>query len=313
MPYAILCACGASGSRPADTAPAAAKAEYTPLFNSDSAYSYVKAQVDMGPRVPNTEAHRRASKWLADELSRHGAQVILQPMRLKAFDGTMLDAVNIFGRFNPEASRHVLLLAHYDSRPWADKDPDPSRRSLPVDGANDGASGVGVILELARLLGSEAPDCGVDILFTDAEDWGSDGDEDSWAMGTRYFANNPPVKGYVPDEAILRDVVGAPEAVFPFEMFAQQNAPALRSRVWATAASLGVDERFVSAPGTAINDDHVELLKVGIPAIDIIDLRRGGGFNSRWHTSSDNMEGISSKTLGDVGRVLETYLRTLSQ
>lgn len=309
----LMGACGASRTQGTDSAKSTSTSEYTPIFNADSAYSYVKAQVDMGPRVPNTEAHRRATQWLADELRRHGAQVTLQPMRLKAFDGTMLNAVNVFGRFNPDATRHILLLAHYDCRPWADKDPDPDMRHTPVDGANDGASGVGVILELARLLGSEAPGCGVDILFADAEDWGSDGDDESWAMGTRYFVNNPPVKGYVPDEAILLDMVGAPDAVFPMEMFSQQNAPALLSRVWATASSLGLGERFVSRPGGAINDDHVELLKEGIPAIDIIDLRAQGGFNSRWHTASDNMEGISPATLGEVGRVVETYIRSVSR
>ncbi|MDE7159765.1 MAG: M28 family peptidase [Muribaculaceae bacterium] len=312
----ILCAlamvsCGASRSGSAtDSAALPAASDYTPAFNADSAYSYVKSQVDMGPRVPNTPAHRRASAWLADELRRHGASVTLQPMQLKAFDGTLLDAVNVFGQFNPGAERRILLLAHYDCRPWADNDPDPDKHTLPVDGANDGASGVGVILELARLMGQQAPDCGVDILFADAEDWGNSGDDSSWALGTRYFAGNPPVADYAPDEAILLDMVGAPDAVFPHEIYSLQNAPGLVSGIWATAASLGLEDRFISQPGGAINDDHVELLKAGIPAVDIIDLRPEGGFPDRWHTTSDNMEGISAQTLGDVGRVIETYIRT---
>ena len=286
---AIMASCGAARSTASDSAAIDESAAYDPAFNADSAYNYVKAQVDIGPRVPNTPAHRQASQWLAGELERHGARVTLQPMRLKAVDGTMLDAVNIFGQFNPDASRRILLLAHYDCRPWADNDPDPVKRQQPVDGANDGASGVGVILELARLFGKEAPSCGVDILFSDAEDWGTEGDDYSWAMGTRYFAANPPVKDYAPDEAILLDMVGAPDAIFPHEIFSRQNAPALLSRLWATAASIGLEERFVNRLGGAINDDHVELLNAGIPAVDIIDIRPEGGFSERWHTDSDNM------------------------
>ncbi len=279
-------------------------------FDRDSAYRYVARQVEFGPRVPNTEAHRRAGDWLAGELERHGAKVIQQKMKLRAFDGTILDSRNILGQYNPEASERVLLLAHWDCRPWADEDSDESKRRQPVDGANDGASGVGVLLEIARQLGIEAPGKGVDILFVDAEDWGTDGDEDSWALGAQEFVANPPVKNYAPKEAILLDMVGGKDAVFHREYFSDRSAPGLNSTLWEIAAELGHSASFPNRTGGAITDDHQRLIEGGIPAVDIIEFNpSAGGFNSRWHTASDNMEGISAETLGKVGQVVMKYLR----
>lgn len=302
--------CGASKSRQeaASTAegapPAAAVA-----FDRDSAYSYVAAQVGFGPRVPNTPSHRAACKWLASELRRHGAEVIEQPMRLTTFDNTVLDATNIMGRYNTASSERLLLLAHWDCRPWADEDPDESKRSQPVDGANDGASGVGVLLEIARQLGRENPAKGVDILFVDAEDWGTTGQEDSWALGAQYFAAHPPVEGYSPREAILLDMVGGHDARFYREYFSERAAGSLNASLWGIADSLGYGEYFPDRIGTAVTDDHVQLIQAGIPAVDVIEFSPSGGFNSRWHTSSDNMEGISAETLGRVGETVMTYIR----
>lgn len=204
----LLASCGgkkAGAETPAETSvPEIAEVS----FDADSAYSYVKRQVDFGPRVPNTEAHRLCGDWLVSELKRHGAEVTEQRADLKAFDGNILKARNIFAQYNPEAKERILLLAHWDCRPWADADPDPSKHRQPVDGANDGASGTGVLLEVARQLGAKAPAHGVDILFVDAEDWGDDGHEDSWALGARHFMENPPVENYHPYEAILLDMVG---------------------------------------------------------------------------------------------------------
>lgn len=310
-----LAACGGkktgSEAAAADTATTAQPAAET-VFDADSAYSYVARQVAFGPRVPNTEAHRLCGRWLADELRRHGAQVTEQNADLKAFDGTVLKATNIFAQFNPEASDRLLLLAHWDCRPWADQDPDPANHDKPVDGANDGASGTGVLLEIARRLGAEAPEKGVDILFVDAEDWGSEGDEDSWALGARHFVENPPVEGYMPAEAILLDMVGGKEAVFCREYFSEQSAPALAGKIWSIAASLGYADMFPNKMGGAITDDHVQLINHGIPAIDIIEYHPENptGFNSRWHTVSDNMDGISARTLGAVGQTVMEYIRT---
>ena len=279
-------------------------------FNADSAYAYVARQVEFGPRVPNTTAHRLAGDWISSELRRHGAKVTEQKMQLKAFDGTLLNSRNIFGQFNPDAKERILLLAHWDCRPWADKDPDPAKRSLPVDGANDGASGVGVLLEIARNLGAIPQDKGVDILLVDAEDWGTDGDEESWALGAKYFAENPVVKGYDPQGAILLDMVGGEGAVFCREYYSERSAPRLAEDIWQTAGAIGYGNMFLNRLGSAILDDHVQMIKAGIPAIDIIEYhpQEESGFNSRWHTASDNMDGISRKTLGAVGSTLLTWL-----
>lgn len=307
---ALLCACGACKSSAGQTA--VSTPEETPVasvaFSADSAYSYLARQVEFGPRVPNTEAHRRAGDWLVSELKRHGASVTEQKADLKAFDGTILHARNIFGQFNPEASDRILLLAHYDCRPWADQDPDPDKRNTPVDGANDGASGVAVLLETARQLKAGGYNKGIDILFVDAEDWGTDGDDESWAMGARYFAANPVVPGYSPSFAILLDMVGGKGARFPREYFSQQNAPMVNDAFWRAAHAAGHAQSFPNTMGGAVTDDHVELLKAGIPAIDIIEFNSGSGFNHTWHTSSDNLSNISKQTLGAVGESLMQFL-----
>ena len=305
-------ACGGkkvSAETPAqeNVAPAAKPVE----FNADSAYSYVARQVDFGPRVPNTEAHRRCGDWLASELRRHGASVTEQTASLKAFDGTILNARNIFAQYNPEAKERTLLLAHWDCRPWADQDPDPAMRDKPVDGANDGASGTGVLLEIARqLAANNAGGKGIDILFVDAEDWGTDGDEDSWALGARHFVENPPVSGYSPDEAILLDMVGGKNAIFCREYFSERSAPALAQAIWSIADARGYGHIFLNRMGSAVTDDHVQLIKQGIPAIDIIEYHpdSDSGFNPRWHTASDNMDGIDPATLKAVGETLMQYI-----
>lgn len=298
----------ACGNKTAAPAAAASIAGDTPEvhFDADSAFSYVGRQVAFGPRVPNTEAHRLCGDWLAAELKRHGADVTEQKTDLKAFDGTTLHARNIFGRINPDAKNRTLILAHWDCRPWADADPDPANHTRPVDGANDGASGVGVILEIARQLKLSNSGSGVDFLFVDAEDWGTDGDDSSWALGTKYFVENPPIEGYVPDRAILLDMVGGKGAKFYREYFSQQAAPDLMAKMWSAASELGYSDMFINRMGGAIMDDHVQLIAHGIPAIDIIEYHPDAesGFNTRWHTVADNMDGIDPATLATVGKTV---------
>ena len=285
----------------------------TPLgnFDADSAYAYLASQVAFGPRVPNTGAHKATGDWLVSELKRHGARVIEQNASLKAFDGTVLNARNIFGRINPDSKGRILLLAHWDSRPWADQDPDPAKRKMPVEGANDGASGVAILLEIARQLSLNPVNKGVDILFVDAEDWGTEGDDDSWALGTRYFVENPPLKGYSPEFAVLLDMVGGDGAIFCREYFSERSAPRIAEEIWQIAHQLGYEKMFLNRMGSAVMDDHVQLIRAGIPAIDIIEYHPDGdsGFNPRWHTTSDNLEGISKTTLNAVGSSLLQFLR----
>lgn len=282
------------------------------LFSGDSAYSYASRQVEAGPRVPGTEAHRATAEWLGAELKRHGAEVHVQHDMLTTFDGHRIPIYNIMGSFNTDIPGRLLLVAHWDCRPWADEDPDPSKHAVAVDGANDGASGAAVLLELARVLGEDNPGTGIDLLLVDAEDWGTDGDDQSWAMGTRYFIEHPVYEGWkTPDAGIVVDMVGDADATFCREYFSEQAAPELTAAIWRLAAELGYDGYFLSQPGSAVTDDHVELIKAGIPAIDIIDYRPGaeGGFCTQWHTSDDTMQHLSARTLESVGRTLELYLR----
>lgn len=279
------------------------------VFNADSAKLFVKAQCDFGPRVPNTEAHRLCGKYLADKLRSFGANVIEQDARLKAFDGTVLNAKNIIAEFNPDSvDNRILLLAHWDSRPWADSDPDASLHKSPVMGANDGASGVGVLLEMARLFAQTNPECGVDILFVDAEDWGdSEGaDENSWGLGTQYWTENRHRQGYQPAYGILLDMVGASNACFSMEYFSLGYARNVVNKVWAAAQRSGYGSYFPSTEGGAITDDHVFICRAGIPCIDIIDMRRDSdtGFFPQWHTSGDTFDVIDAATLKAVGQTL---------
>lgn len=308
----LMASCAGGGKvASADTVSESGDGEISvPAFSADSAMQYLRRQVEFGPRVPGSAAHRAAADWLASELRRHGAEVLEQSASLRAFDGTTLPCRNIFGSFNPEAGDRLLLLAHYDTRPWADQDPDPANHNKPLDGANDGASGVAVLLESARAISASNPGTGIDILFVDAEDYGTDGDESSWAMGTRYFAENPIKPGYTPSRAVLLDMVGGKGAVFPAEYFSRQAAPSLDDAFRAAARQAGYGEQFPNAMGTAVTDDHVELIKVGIPAIDIIDYRQGAGFCPTWHTMADNLDNIDPGTLKAVGESLLQYIYT---
>lgn len=303
----MFTACGAKASQQQEQVQSAAEERQAEaVFSADSAMLYLSRQMDFGPRVPNSDAHRLAGDWLVSELRRHGAAVIEQRADLKAWNGTTLHARNIFGQFNPEMGDRLLLLAHYDCRPWADQDPDPANHEKPVPGANDGASGTAVLLEAARQFALRNPGIGVDILFTDAEDYGTDGQDDSWALGTRYFATYPVKEGYSPSRAVLLDMVGGEGAVFPAEYFSRQSAPALDDAFRAAAARAGHEKIFPRQMGGAVTDDHVELIDAGIPAIDILDYR--DGFNPTWHTVSDDLGHISRETLGAVGESLMEFV-----
>lgn len=311
--FVVACGSGRNDSSGRETSATTDNTKMSSVsFDADSAYLYVERQVSFGPRVPNTTAHRLAGDMLVAELQRHGFTTTEQRADLTAYDGTILHARNIFGQINPDAGNRILLLAHYDSRPWADKDPDPEKRMKPVDGANDGASGVGVLLETARQLKALNSKAGIDILFVDAEDYGEEENEDSWAMGARYFAQHPPVPGYAPKAAILLDMVGGNNAVFPREYFSQMQARTLNDSFYKAAVKAGHASLFPDRIGGAITDDHLELLKIGIPAIDIIEYHSDSGFNPHWHTTSDTMENISGETLRAVGESLMTFLESLS-
>ena len=289
-----------------------------PAFNSDSAYRYIKTQVDFGPRVPNTLPHKKCAVYLSSELRRFGAVVVEQKMNLQAYNGTVLESVNIIGSYNPEAKNRVLLFAHWDCRPYSDHDPDSKNFNKPVMGANDGASGVGVLLEIARQLNLSKSEIGVDIAFFDAEDYGAPesfagNSEDTWCLGTQYWAKNPHVPAYNARFGILLDMVGAPGATFYKEQYSEYYASSVVKKVWDKAISLGFSQYFINQSGGGITDDHVYVNKIaGIPSVDIIHYNPNSehGFGDYWHTTNDTMENIDKNTLFAVGTTLLNVVYT---
>ncbi len=288
------------------------KQQNVPAFDADSAWVFVENQVKFGPRVPNSEAHVACGNYLTSELKRFGAQVYEQEATLTAYNGTQLKAKNIIGSYNPENSKRVLLFAHWDSRPYADHDKDPANQKKPIDGADDGASGVGVLLEMARQFSIKSPAIGIDIIFFDAEDYGTpefvkEYKENTWCLGAQFWAKNPHVKGYKADFGILLDMVGAKNASFFKEATSMRYAPQIVEEVWSTARDLGYGKFFINAEGGAITDDHqYVILGRNIPCIDIIytDPESDNGFGPHWHTQNDTMDNIDRETLKAVGQTV---------
>lgn len=321
---ALLCAVLAGCSGTGKTATAASTGNDTTStaaidaaslgISGDSALAYVQAQCDFGARVPGTAAHRQCGDWLKGKLQSCCPQVSEQNAEVTAFDGTRLRLRNLIAEYNPEAERRILLMAHWDCRPWADSDPDEANRTKPVMGANDGASGCAVILEIARALHRQAPSVGVDILLTDAEDWGDDSDgggEDTWALGTQYWCRHMHRTGYHPLFGILLDMVGHPQATFRQEYYSLQYAPGAVRQVWQTAAALGHGDLFSNEQGGAITDDHVFVCRAGVPCIDIIDNRPDSptGFCPQWHTADDTPRHISAATLQATAETVLAVIR----
>ncbi|GAB3732194.1 M28 family peptidase [Spirosoma lituiforme] len=293
-----------------------------PSFNADSAYSYVDRQVAFGPRVPNTPAHVQTGNYLAAKLKQFGCEVTEQSFVATTWDGKKLNARNIIGNINPKATKRIVLASHWDSRPHADQDEDVADQKKPVVAANDGASGVGVLLELARTIqqSQQKPTVGIDIIFFDAEDWGNgekatnDFEKESgnqfdyigFCLGSRYWAKNLHKPGYSAYYGILLDMVGAKGATFAKEGLSMQFAPTVVNNVWQTASRSGYSQYFVDTPGGQITDDHVAPNTIAkIPMIDIIHTTIGtGGFFPAWHTAEDNMSNIDRGTLKAVGQTL---------
>lgn len=282
-----------------------------PLFDADSAYLYIKSQVDFGPRVPNTKGHVACGNYLAGRLEKFGAQVTSQYADLIAYDGTLLKARNIIGSYKPETKKRIALFAHWDTRPWADNDPDEKHHRTPILGANDGASGVGVLLEIARLINQNQPELGIDIIFLDAEDYGApqfyEGEhrEDAWCLGAQHWARNPHVQGYNARFGILLDMVGGEGSVFLKEGYSEHFAADINKKVWKAAKRLGYGKTFVNEPGGSVTDDHLFINRLArIKTIDIVPYHPEGSFTPTWHTVNDTMEHIDKNTLKAVGQTV---------
>lgn len=281
-------------------------------FDSDSAYAYVAHQVGLGPRIPGTQANADCARYIRTELLRHGADTVTeQRATVTAYNGDRLPINNILGSFNPQAPSRILLVAHYDTRPWADNDPEQTNHIAPVPGANDGASGVAVILEIARQLSAAPPKIGVDMLLVDAEDYGQSAGfsnhDETWALGTQYWVEHMPyTQENMPRYAILLDMVGGIDAKFHREYFSNNYARHIVDKVWSIAARSGYGDRFVNLDGGSIIDDHVYLNRAGIPAINIIESKNDltKSFSPTWHTVDDDLDNIDRSSLKAAGQTV---------
>ncbi len=282
-----------------------------PEFNADSAFHYTATQVAFGPRVPNTQAHHNCSNYFVEEFKRFGAQVIEQEATLYTYNRQAIQAKNIIASFDPENKNRILLCAHWDSRPFADNDPDPANHQIAVDGANDGAGASAALMEIARQIGIQKPNVGIDIILFDAEDWGTPQFEETysggWCLGSEYWSKNPHIPNYTARYGILLDMVSAPGAQFYKEHHSLLYAKNVVNKVWEAAQIIGYDSFFIHKNGGAITDDHLEVMKYRqIPCIDIIDFdpNRENGFGQYWHTVNDNMNEVSKETLKAVGQTV---------
>lgn len=273
-----------------------------PEFSGDSAFALLRKQVEFGPRYAGSPGHSAQLEWMREYLGARADTVVLQSFGHQTVEGVNLALTNVFARFRPEDGTRILLLAHWDTRPKADMDRDPDMKNQPIDGANDGASGTAVLLQLADVLSSHSPPIGVDLLFVDGEDWSAM----DLLIGSEYFAANLPA-GYRPLYGILLDMIGDTDPVYRMEAYSREYAPEVVERVWRQAEDLGLGAIFRRSNGIYIEDDHVPLNRAGIRTIDIIDFDYGPG-NAHWHTTSDRIENTSPKGLDAVGRTLTALI-----
>ncbi|MBC7382231.1 MAG: M28 family peptidase [Bacteroidia bacterium] len=282
--------------------------QVSPAFNSDSAYNMVQRQVDFGPRICNSDAHTACGIYLAQEFKKLADEVIEQKGIVKNFDGKNLNIKNIIASFNPAASKRILICTHWDTRPYADQDANPANHNKPILAADDAASGVAVMLEIARLLKSVKVNIGVDLICFDAEDLGkSEHGGESYCLGSQYWSRNKHKPGYKAEYGILLDMVGAYNAHFIWEGYSVKYAEPVLRKVWDQAIQLGYSNYFYYLQGGAITDDHYYVNTLGgIPTIDIIHYSETSDthFAPHWHTLNDNMSVIDRNTLKAVGQTL---------
>ncbi len=309
------------------TVPAEPRLPQAPVFNADSAYAFTARQVAFGPRVPNSKAHIAAGNWIVAKLRSYKLKVMEQPFEAMTFDGTNIHARNIIAQYQPRAVRRVAVFGHWDTRPFADADPDPKKKNKPMDGASDGASAVAVALEMARILSEQpdslAPNVGVDFIFFDAEDWGHDestqkdvknqldgGTTDSWCLGSQYWGTHLLPANYKAEYGVLLDMVGAKDGSFTREETSRTSARAALDKIWSVGTQLGYTNYFRYEDTGGITDDHVYTNKAGIPTLDIYDHPKSGidYFPAYHHATGDNMSIIDRRTLKAVGQTMTQVL-----
>lgn len=285
-----------------------------PQFNADNAYQLIEKQVSFGPRDPGSDAHNKAKQFFADELKKYADEVTLQNFSYTGYENKKLELTNIIAKFNPSSTKRILFCAHWDSRPRAEQDEIAANKILPIPGANDGASGCGILIELARVLKQNKVDYGIDIVLFDGEDYGKEGDLENYCLGAKYFAANVP-DGYRPKFGILLDLVGDKEAVFKKEGNSMRVIPDVVNMVWDIAAKHNATV-FSNKEDKDIYDDHIPLNLAGLSTLDIIDADLvgapvGSGKRDYWHTQRDDMSNIGKETLKQVGEVLTILVYSL--
>ncbi|HFA50107.1 MAG TPA: M28 family peptidase [Bacteroidetes bacterium] len=313
--FLLLFAMGCQPEKPKSSAekPAPKKKFFAPEFQRDSAYSFVNQQVAFGFRLPNTSGHKACKEWLVGKFKSYGLKVMEQPFQAKAYTGKTLNGVNIIAQYNPSASKRILLAAHWDTRHIADSPLSTERQDEPILGADDGGSGVGVLLEIARQLQATPTNIGVDFVLFDAEDYGDNASAnpkpESWCLGSQHWAKNMMPPNYRPKFGILLDMVGARNAKFPKEGVSLHFAPQVVDKVWRIGQHLGYTRFFDDTKVGTVTDDHLFVNTIAkIPMIDIIGMPRPpdtqNSFGKHWHTHNDNMDIIDAYTLRAVGQTL---------
>ena len=278
-----------------------------PDFDEDHAFEYLVAQCDFGPRNPGSEGYYACLDFIITELDQSADDIILQEFRYQEQRyRKRYDLQNIIARFNPDASFQTIISAHWDTRPWADQEDNRRDRNQPIIGANDGASGVAVLLELAKIMGETPPPIGVNLVFFDGEDLGVPGENETYCQGSRYFAKNLPIPR--PNEAINLDMIGDKQLHLPVEKYSLEYNPKLVRYLWGRADDMGLDA-FDITPQYAIYDDHVPLHEIaGIPAINLIDFKYPNPYANFWHTMNDVPENCSAESLEQVGKLMVDYI-----
>jgi Zn-dependent M28 family amino/carboxypeptidase len=316
----VLIGCSRDGQK-TNQPDAPAKIVNVPSFNADSAYYFVKKQVDFGPRIPNSAAHKKAGDYFIAQLKTYGAVVKVQEFTATTFTNEKISLRNIIASFNPDKKKRILLAAHWDTRPVSSKDEEKPNAAF--DGANDGASGVGVLLEVARIIGKQPTDAGIDIILFDGEDWGFDtedkgtwgiaesppplppGLESWWCLGSQHWSKNKHLGNYTAAFGILLDMVGGKNAQFAYEGVSLDYAAGVVDKVWKSAAKLGFSHVFITEKDGQMIDDHLFVnIHAKIPMIDIVSYAGDQGYGDFHHTQKDNMSSISKETLHAVGQTL---------
>ncbi|MGD2045082.1 MAG: M28 family peptidase [Gemmatimonadota bacterium] len=272
-----------------------------PRFDGEAAFELVRKQVDFGPRVPGTEGHAAQLEWMVARLDSLAPEVAVDTFSHVTATGDSLTLYNVTARFRPEATRRILLLTHWDTRPRSDQAATPEQQAIPVPGANDGASGTAVLLELARLLADSAPPMGIDLLFVDGEDYGPEM-EDMFLGAVRYASRLDSLERR-PVYGVLLDMVGDADPLFVQEDLSVQYGNVVVQKLWGAAARLGYERYFPNRVGERVTDDHLPLIQAGLPTVDVIDLDYGPG-NRYWHTPEDTPNRVAPATLYMVGEVV---------